>query len=102
VSDDGLDPVIHVPARLRIVVTLASLPDGDRLSFPRLQGIIGLTAGNLTTHLRRLEEAGYVCTEKTGRGVNGRTSVALSHEGRAALERYTTALRALLDAAAPA
>src|SRR6266705_7111897 len=100
-NSDGLDPVIHVPARLRIVVTLASLRDGDDLSFTRLQDLIGLTPGNLITHLRKLEDAGYVSTERTGNGNAARTSVALTHSGRAALDRYTTVLRQLLDSAAP-
>ena len=91
-----LDPLIHVPARLRIVGTLAALPDGETLSFTRLQDLIGLTPGNLITHLRKLEEAGYLRTEKTGNGSTSRTSVALTAEGRAALEAYTAALRDLL------
>jgi DNA-binding MarR family transcriptional regulator len=99
VSEDGLDPVIHAPARLRIMVTLAALPDGDNLSFTRLRGLIGLTPGNLITHLRKLEDAGYVSTTKNGAGVTARTSIALSHTGRAALDRYTTVLRQLLDSA---
>jgi DNA-binding MarR family transcriptional regulator len=99
VSQDGLDPVIHAPARLRIAVTLAALRDGDDLSFTRLQDLIGLTPGNLITHLRKLEDAGYVTTQKNGGGVTARTSVALTHTGRAALERYTTVLRHLLDSA---
>jgi len=37
-TDDALDPLIHVPTRLKIVATLAALPDGDALSFTRLQG----------------------------------------------------------------
>ena len=96
-SEDGLDPVIHAPARLRIMVTLAALHDGDDLSFTRLQELIGLTPGNLITHLRKLEDAGYVTAEKNGSGVTARTSVALTYAGRATLERYTTALRQLLD-----
>ena len=98
-NQDGLDPVIHVPARLRIVVTLASLRDGDDLSFTRLQDLIGLTPGNLITHLRKLEDSGYVTTQKNGSGVAARTSVTLTHTGRAALEHYTTVLRQLLDSA---
>ena len=96
VKADVLDHLIHVPARLRIVATLAALPDGDALSFTRLQNMIGLTPGNLITHLRKLEDAGYLSTEKTGNGVASRTSVALSHRGRAALGAYTTALRDVL------
>lgn len=96
-SQDELDPVIHVPARLRIMVTLAALPEDDDLSFTRLQDLIGLTPGNLITHLRKLEDAGYVRTAKTGSGVTARTSVSLTRTGRDALERYTTVLRRLLD-----
>ena len=95
-TDDVLDPLIHAPARLRIVVTLASLPDGDELSFPRLQEMLELTPGNLLTHLRKLEEAGYVASEKTGHGIWSKTTVALTHRGRAALDAYTAALRELL------
>jgi len=102
VSEDALDPVIHAPARLRLMVTLAALPDGDTLSFTRLQDMIRLTPGNLITHLRKLEGAGYVQTDKTGSGVNAVTSVALTRDGRTALDRYTTALRQLLDAVEPA
>jgi DNA-binding MarR family transcriptional regulator len=94
---DELDPLIHVPARLRIVATLAALPEGDALSFTRLQDMIELTPGNLITHLRKLEDAGYLATEKNGSGPASRTSVALTHQGRAALETYTATLRGLLD-----
>ena len=100
-SQDGLDPAIHVPARLRIMVTLASLRDGDDMSFTRLQDLIGLTPGNLITHLRKLEDTGYITTHKNGAGVTGRTAVALTVGGRAALDRYSTVLRELLDSASP-
>jgi DNA-binding MarR family transcriptional regulator len=93
---EELDPIIHVSARLRIVATLAALPAGDNLSFTRLQEMIGLTPGNLITHLRKLEDAGYVDTEKTGNGQTSRTGVALTHEGRTAFQSYTAALRDLL------
>ncbi|HEY7145767.1 MAG TPA: transcriptional regulator [Streptosporangiaceae bacterium] len=98
-NEAELDPVIHTPARLRIVVTLAALSSGDDMSFTRLQDVIGLTPGNLITHLRKLEDAGYVSTHKNGSGVTARTSVALTHAGRAALDGYTTVLRQLLDSA---
>ncbi len=98
-SQDELDPVIHVPARLRIMVTLATLREGDDLSFTRLQDVIGLTPGNLITHLRKLEDAGYVRTVKSGTGVTARTGISLTHEGRVALDRYTVVVRELLDTA---
>ena len=95
-ADSELDPLIHVPARLRIMATLAALPDGDTLSFTRLQDMIGLTPGNLITHLRKLEDAGYLASEKTGSGVASKTTVALTGQGRAALDAYTRTLRDLL------
>lgn len=94
-SEDELDPVIHAPARLRLMVTLAALPEGDDLSFTRLQDILRLTPGNLITHLRKLEDAEYARMVKTAEG----TSVSLTRDGRAALRRYTITLRRLLDAA---
>jgi DNA-binding MarR family transcriptional regulator len=93
---DELDPVIHAPARLRIVATLATLPAGNALTFPRLQDMIGLTPGNLITHLRKLEDAGYISTDKTGNGVASRTTVELTPQGRAALNTYASVLRDLL------
>jgi DNA-binding MarR family transcriptional regulator len=93
---DALDPVIHAPARLRIVATLAAMPDGDALAFTRLQDLLGLTPGNLITHLRKLEDAKYVATETAGMGRASRTSVSLTPEGRRALAAYTDALRELL------
>ena len=96
-----LDPVIHAPARLRIMVTLAALADGDDISFTRLQDLIELTPGNLITHLRKLQDSGYITTERNGTGVSARTSVTLTHSGRAALDTYTTTLRTLLDSATP-
>jgi DNA-binding MarR family transcriptional regulator len=91
-----LDPLIHVPTGLKIVATLAALHDGDTLSFTRLQDMIGLTPGNLIIHLRRLEEADYISSEKTSNGSVSITTVALTGHGRAALDSYTQALRDLL------
>jgi DNA-binding transcriptional ArsR family regulator len=96
VSSDSLDPVIHAPARLRIMATLSALPAGDSISFTRLQDLLSLTAGNLITHLRRLQDAGYVTSDSTGNGRASRTSLALTEQGRAALDTYTETLRQLL------
>lgn len=94
-----LDPVIHAQARLRIMATLAGLPRGDEMVFPRLREMLGMTAGNLSTHLGRLEEAGYVSQSKTFAGRTPATYLALTSKGRAAFEEYTRALRTVLEAA---
>jgi DNA-binding MarR family transcriptional regulator len=95
-TSGDLDPLIHVPTRLKIVATLAALPDGDSLSFTRLQDMLGLTPGNLIIQLRKLEDAGYLASEKTRNGSAQKTTVALTSQGRAALSAYTKALRNLL------
>lgn len=93
---DDLDPVIHSQARLRIMTTLTALPEGDRLTFPRLQELLDATAGNLSTHLRKLEDAGYVDVVKKYRGRVPSTEVSATREGRRAFEDYLAALQALL------
>jgi len=93
----GLDPVIHAAARLRITAALATLAADESVAFPRLQEMLGMTAGNLSTHLRKLEDAEYIAVEKTHRGRTPVTYVALTTRGRRAFEDYTAALRAVLD-----
>ncbi|HEY2281427.1 MAG TPA: DUF1707 domain-containing protein [Streptosporangiaceae bacterium] len=93
-STGALDPLIHHPQRLRIIATLAALPDGDALSVTRLQDLIGLARDRPIAGLRELDQAGYVRTVKTGDD-RAQISVALTGHGRAALDRYTAVLRQL-------
>lgn len=93
---DELDPVIHAQARLRITSALATMATGESITFPRLQELLDMTAGNLSTHLRKLEEAEYVVVSKTHEGRTPVTYLSLSTRGRRAFEDYTTALRELL------
>lgn len=92
-----LDPVIHAEARLRLVATLAALADGDRISFPRLQELLGMTAGNLSTHNRKLEDAGYLAVTKTIEGRTPTTYLQLTEQGRGAFAAYRTAIASLLQ-----
>lgn len=91
-----LDPVIHAAARLRITAALATLGSDESLAFTRLQELLDMTAGNLSTHLRKLEDAGYAAVEKTHRGRTPVTYVALTTRGRRAFEDYTKTLRDVL------
>ncbi len=91
-----LDPVIHAQARLRVVASLAALSQGDRIAFPRVQQLLDMTAGNLSTHLRKLEDAGYVEVTKTHERRTPVTYLALTRRGRTAFEDYAAALRTLL------
>ncbi|WP_246080387.1 transcriptional regulator [Nonomuraea mesophila] len=92
-----LDPVIHAQARLRVVATLNVLADGDEMAFGSMKELLGMTAGNLSVHLTKLEEAGYVRITKTHKGRTPVTFVALTRRGRLAFEEYTIQIRALLD-----
>ncbi len=99
-SPGGLDPVIHAQARLRVMTTLAALPSTDRISFARLRELLDMTPGNLITHLRKLDDAGYTTSEKVPTGHSGTTTyVGLTHAGRAAFDTYVATLRAMLEPA---
>lgn len=91
-----LDPVIHATARLRITVALAALGADDQVSFPRLRKELDMSAGNLSTHLRKLELAGYVAVTKTHERRTPITYLALTDEGRIALRTYRAALADIL------
>jgi DNA-binding MarR family transcriptional regulator len=97
VNDDTLDPIIHTQARLRIMVTLNTLPEGDQLTFTRLRDVLGLTGGNFLTHLRTLQDAGYIEVHQEGTGRGSRTTINLTHRGRSALTNYRAALHTLLN-----
>jgi len=80
-----VDRVIHEPARLLIVALLSSVREAD---FLFLQRETGLTKGNLSSHLSRLEQAGYLRIEKGFRGKVPQTVCSLTAEGRAAFKAY--------------
>ena len=88
-----LDRVIHEPARLRIVALLSGAKEAD---FLFLQRETGLTKGNLSRHLVKLEDAGYVQIEKTFRGKIPLTLARLSAQGRSAFQSYRKSMNGLL------
>lgn len=88
-----LDRVIHEPARLRIVALLSGAKEAD---FLFLQRETGLTKGNLSNHLAKLEEAAYVEIQKTFRGKIPLTIARLTPAGRAAFQRYRRSMNGLL------
>jgi DNA-binding transcriptional ArsR family regulator len=88
-----LDRVIHEPARLLVVTVLAGVKEAD---FLYLLDATGLTKGNLSTHLARLEEAGYVHIEKAFRGKIPLTLAWLTSEGLDAFRAYRKDMTALL------
>lgn len=87
-----LDRVIHEPARLRIVSILSGVDVAD---FNFLLEAIGLTKGNLSSHMDRLEKAGYVTVKKTFKGKVPHTEFRLTQDGRDALAAYWAELDAI-------
>ncbi|HEY76018.1 MAG TPA: transcriptional regulator [Thermoflexia bacterium] len=88
--------MIHQPTRLRIMAALVALDEGDRVEFTFLQNLLGLTPGNLSIHLQKLEEAGYVVVEKGFVRRRPKTWVAATPEGREAFAAHVDALEAIL------
>jgi DNA-binding transcriptional ArsR family regulator len=100
VADGGIrslvdvDRVIHEPARLLIVALLSGARSADFLYLLRETG---MTKGNLSSHLSRLEEAGYVEIEKSFRGKVPRTVCRLSRVGRGAFQRYREQMKRAME-----
>jgi DNA-binding MarR family transcriptional regulator len=90
---DRLDAVIHGRLRLGIMAFLARSQVAD---FNELKSALHATQGNLSVHLTKLEDAGYVRIEKGYLGRKPRTRVHLTPRGRKALERYLRELSDLL------
>jgi DNA-binding transcriptional ArsR family regulator len=88
-----IDRVIHEPARLMIAALLDAVEEAD---FQYLHQTTGLTKGNLSVHLSKLEEAGYVAIEKTFRGKIPLTVCRMTDKGREVLERYRKVIKAAL------
>ena len=94
---NDLDRTIHEPARLRIVMILAGV---DMADFNFLLDTLGLTKGNLSSHMDRLEKAGYVEVIKSFKGKIPHTAFRLTKAGHDALDEYWAgldAIRALRD-----
>ena len=92
-----LDETIHQPARLRVMTMLVAQPEEGRLAYGFIQKTLGLTGGNLTTHLRKLEDAGYLVISKEFINSKPRTWVHATAEGRIAFTVYLSNLEKALN-----
>jgi len=93
-----LDRLVHEPARLVLMASLAVVRDAD---FVHLISQTGLTKGNLASHMDKLEQAGYVKIEKTFLDRTPRTLYRLTRKGRRALRVYRKAMLELLERLPP-
>ncbi|MCW3978666.1 MAG: transcriptional regulator [Candidatus Bathyarchaeota archaeon] len=91
---ESFDRLIHEPARLLIMAHLSVVESADFLFLMRQTG---LTWGNLSSHMSRLEAAGYIEVEKGFVGKKPNTRLHLTEEGRAAFEEYRRGMRQVFE-----
>ena len=89
-----LDRIVHGPARLMVMTSLYVVESAD---FVFLVNLTGLTWGNLSSHLSKLEEAGYITIDKQIVGKRVNTMVSLTEEGRRAFKEYKQQMKEVLD-----
>tara|TARA_B100000315_G_scaffold205423_1_gene199174 strand:+ start:692 stop:1018 length:327 start_codon:yes stop_codon:yes gene_type:complete len=89
-----IDQVIHAPARLMVLSYLYVVESVDYVYLMRLTG---LTWGNISTHLTKLEETGYIAIEKEFKGKKPHTTIHLTERGRAAFREYKKSMLQVLD-----
>lgn len=91
-----LDKVIHEKSRMAIMSTLAS---SAQFSFTELRNTLGMTDGNLTTHIRTLQKSGYVSVAKSFSDNRPLTTCALTRDGRTAFGGYVDLLEEIIKQA---
>jgi len=89
-----IDNVIHQKTRLSIMAALSGV---DSMDFNELKATLGLTDGNLSTHLSHLEKAGYIKITKTFKGKKPLTTIVTTAKGNKALAVYIDILQSIID-----
>ena len=95
-QDDPLadiDPLIHAPSRLRVMTYLYVV---DSIDFVYLKRVTGMSWGNLSTHLTKLEQAGYIRISKSFQDKKPKTMIQMTDEGRKAFRRYKDDMQQVL------
>ncbi len=95
-SFQQLDKVIHEKSRMAIMSMLAASPD---MSFTELRDALNMTDGNLTTHIRTLQKAGYVAVAKSFQDNRPLTTCSLTEDGKTAFTGYVNILAGIVKAA---
>jgi DNA-binding HxlR family transcriptional regulator len=93
-SSDDIDRIIHEPSRYEIMSVLYVVENTDFVSLLRHTGFSG---GNLSTHLKKLQTAGFITLNKEFLNNKPHTSIALTGEGRKAFEYYRELMKQALD-----
>ncbi len=93
-SFSEIDRVVHEPARLMLMAALYVIDSAD---YTFLMNLTGVTWGNLSAHISKLEESGYVEVEKSFKGKRPNTMLRLTPAGREAFQTYRRKMKKLLD-----
>lgn len=88
----GIDRIFHEPARLQIAALLYTVECAD---FIFVMNQTGLTWGNLSAHMSKLEEAGYLAVEKSFKGKRPNTTLSLTEVGKESFKEYAQNMRQL-------
>jgi DNA-binding HxlR family transcriptional regulator len=91
---DAIDDIIHQKVRLGVMSCLMAL--SEECDFNALKATLGVSDGNLSTHLTVLEESGYIRVQKEFRGKKPRTTYTPTDSGRRAFEAYVAALEEMV------
>ncbi|MFL7812055.1 MAG: winged helix-turn-helix domain-containing protein [Anaerolineales bacterium] len=92
--DQEIDRLVHEPARLKVLAFLSLLESAD---FTFLVSRLGLTMGNLSAHISKLQEAGYIEVEKGYKDNRPQTMISLTEAGRQAFQRYRKQMLQILQ-----
>ena len=93
-SHSEIDRLVHEPARFQVLALLYVIESAD---FTFIMNQLGLTWGNLSAHITKLEEGGYVAVEKGFKGKRPQTMLSLTKAGRKAFQVYRQTIKQLLD-----
>ena len=89
-----IDRLVHEPARFQVMALLYVIESAD---FTFIMNQLGLTWGNLSAHITKLEDGGYVAVEKGFKGKRPQTMLSLTEEGRKAFQDYRQTMKQMLD-----
>jgi len=93
-SHSEIDRLIHEPARFQVMALLYVIESAD---FTFIMSQLDLTWGNLSAHITKLEEGGYMAVEKGFKGKRPQTMLSLTAEGRQAFQAYRQSMQQMLD-----
>jgi len=93
----GFNEIIHQPVRLKIMAALCSLEDDSTIDFSYLKKLLEVSDGNLGSHIRKLEEKGFITVEKTFVGRKPKSFIQATEIGISVYREHVKHLRAIIS-----